>query len=105
MIAYGDGATTAALTPAESDGLLGDSEAFAAASEALGEDYAVATYLDFAPLVDLLSLAAAADPSLQQMLPYLESLDFLIAGSASDGERERLRMFIGIAAATVEPSA
>ncbi|MGI8462336.1 MAG: DUF3352 domain-containing protein [Solirubrobacterales bacterium] len=105
VIAYGDGATTPALTPEKSDGRLGGSDAFAAASEALGEDFAVATYLDFAPLVDLLSLAAAADPSLQQMLPYLEPLDFLIAGSASDGERERLRMFIGIAAATVEPSA
>ena len=105
VIAYGDAATGAAFEPGEAGGTLGESEGFSAAEDALGEDFDVTGYLDFAPLVELLGFASATDPSLQQALPYLESLDFVITGAGSDGEHERMRLFLGVADVVAEPSA
>jgi hypothetical protein len=105
VVAYGESATAAALDPGHAEGNLGESQAFGDAVAALGEDYDVTAYLDFGPVADLLELVAATAPSLDAALPYLESLDFVIAGSSSDGERERQRIFVGIAGITVEPTA
>jgi hypothetical protein len=96
VAAYGDAATEAALDPGAAEGTLEDNEDFAAAGERLGEDYDVSAYVDFAPLVDLLELAAVADPSLQQAMPYLSSLDYVVAGTSSDGERDSQRLFLGV---------
>ena len=105
MIAYGEAATSRRARPDEAEGSLGESRGIHRRRVELGEDYDVSAYVDFAPLADLLSLAAATDPGLQQALPYLESLDFLIAGSSTDGERVHQRAFLGIAEVIVEPSA
>ena len=105
VIAYGEAATVAALDPDEAEGTLGESDSFTAAESKLGEDYDVSAFFEFAPVADLLSLAAATDPALQQALPYLEALDFIVAGSSTDGERERQRLYIGISGITEEPSA
>ena len=105
VIAYGEAAAAAALDPSMAEGALADSEAFAEAQGALGSDYAVSAYFDFGPVVGLLDLAAATDPALQEAVPYLESLDYLVAGSTSDGERERHRVFLGVADIVADPSA
>ena len=105
VIAYGDSAAAAALEPDPAEGLLADGESFAEAEAALGEDYAVNAFMDFGPLVQILELAAATEPSLQEALPYLESLDFLVVGSASDGERQRHRFHLGVADIVTDPSA
>ena len=105
VIAYGDAATSAAIDPGSAEGTLADSAAFGAAEEALGSEFSVTAYLDFGPIVELLDLAAAADPSLQQALPYIESLDFLISGSSEDGERIHQKTFLGVADIVTDPSA
>jgi Protein of unknown function (DUF3352) len=93
VIVYGEGAAAGALEP---DPSLESSEQFRAASAALGGDFAVSLYLDFDPVTELLDLAATADPSIEEALPYLEAIDFVVAGSASDGDRDRQRVFLGL---------
>jgi len=93
VIAYGEGATTAALEPGET---LAESEEFRDATAALGDGFPVGLFLDFGPVTELLGAAAAADPSIDEALPYLEAIDFLIGGSAAEGGRDRLRIFIGL---------
>jgi hypothetical protein len=105
VIAYGEAATVAALDAAGAEETLGESERFTAAESELGEDYDVSAFVDFGPVGDLLDLAAATDPALQAALPYLEAVDFLIAGSRTDGGRQRHRAFLGISGITMEPSA
>jgi hypothetical protein len=105
VIAYGDNASAAALEPDPAVGALADSEAFAEAEEALGSGYAVSSFVDFDPLADLLGLAATLDPSLQESLPYVESLDFAVSGSVVEGERERHRVFLGVDDVVADPSA
>jgi hypothetical protein len=104
VIAYGEAATVAALDPRKADGSLGESQRFTAAESELGEGFDVNAFLDFTPIADLLDLAAATAPGLQRALPYLEALDFVIAGSSSDGGRERRRIFLGISGITTEPT-
>ena len=105
VIAYGEAATVAVLDPENAARTLADSERFAEAESALGDEYEVGSFVDFGPLVDLLGLAAATDPSLQGALPYLEALDFLVAGSSSGGERARHRLYLGISGIVTEPDA
>ena len=105
VVAYGEAATVAALDPEETEGTLGESESFTAAESKLGDGYDVSAFVDFAPIADLLSLAAATDQALQRALPYLEALDFMVAGTSTEGERERQRLYLGISGITEEPSA
>jgi hypothetical protein len=93
VVAYGEDATAAALEPDET---LESSEEFNAATEALGEEFAVGLFLDFGPVTELLDLAAATDPSIEQALPYLEAIDFLITGSSSESGRDHQRIFLGL---------
>jgi hypothetical protein len=93
VIAYGEDAASAALEP---DATLESSEEFRSATEALGEEFGVAFFLDFGPLTELLDLAAASDPEIEEALSYLEAVDFVIAGSASESGRDRQRILLGL---------
>jgi hypothetical protein len=101
VIAYGDDAAASALEPEDT---LRSNEEFAAATRALGEEFDVALYLDFGPVSELLDLAAAADPSIQEAQRYLEALDFVIAGSASEAGRDVQRIFLGLEEAVSGPA-
>ena len=93
VVAYGEDAAAAAVEPDET---LDSSEEFRDATAALGEEFGVGLFLDFGPLTELLDLAAASDPSVEEALSYLEAIDFVIAGSTSEGGRDRQRIFLGL---------
>jgi hypothetical protein len=94
VIAYGDEATEQAFEPS---GTLGDSDAFAAPADALGEDYSVAFFLDAGPALELAgSAGAASDPGFAEAEPYLEHLDYLVTGAVSEEERDRVRIVLGL---------
>jgi plasmid stabilization system protein ParE len=101
VVVYGEEAAAGAIEPERT---LESSEEFRAASAALGEDFAVALFLDFDPVTELLELAATADPSVEEVLPYLEAIDFVVAGSTSDGDRDRQRIFLGLEEAVSGPA-
>lgn len=81
------------LDPAET---LGDSDAFQGAADALG-DYTPGFYLAPQPLLELAEgLGAADDPEFQQARPYVQHLDYLIAGQQGDDDRRTLRAVLGL---------
>jgi hypothetical protein len=93
VIAYGDQTTDDAFAPTET---LGDSDAFASASEALG-DYGVTAFVDIGPALELAESAGATDdPEYAQAQPYFEHLDYLVTGASADEERSRLRVVLGL---------
>ena len=77
---------------------LDDSAAFKTAADALGGDFSPVTFLDFGPLTQLIDSfpQAASDPSFQRAKPYLDHLDYLIAGARSEGSRAALRTVLGL---------
>jgi hypothetical protein len=77
---------------------LGESEPFAAATDALGSDYAAILLLRFEPVLELFESTGAADtePDYQAAKPYLDHLDYLITGSRRDGNRAVMRFVLGL---------
>jgi len=96
FVATAGAATTEdALDPDES---LDESDRFNAARDALGEDVVPAFYLDFLPLLQLIESApeATSDPEFQAAKPYLDALDFFVAGSKLDGDRTTGSVVLGV---------
>jgi hypothetical protein len=84
----------AVLSPSSS---LGDSSAFKAAAGALGSEIVPSFYLDFQSILGLLSFPGIpSDPSLKQARPYLDRLDYVIAGSGLTGDRSDVRIVLGL---------
>ena len=81
----GQNSVDEALSPSSK---LGDSGTYKAATGALGGDLTPSFYLDFEPIASFLKLAqtSSPNPNLEQAMPYLDRLDYLIAG-ASDHAR------------------
>jgi hypothetical protein len=79
---------------------LSDSAAFKAAAGALGDGLTPSFYLDFQPIANLFELPGVLnDPRFEQIKPYLERLDYLIAGGGSSDGRVLLRLVLGVRAA------
>ena len=84
----------AALSPSSS---LGDSDAFKAAAGVLGSDIVPSFYLDFQPILGFLSFPGVpSDPSLEQVKPYLDRLDYVVAGAGNTGGRSNVRLVLGL---------
>lgn len=82
------------LSPSEA---LADSDTFQSASGALGEGLEASLYLAFPPIVGLLeSSGQTGDPSYQQAKPVLDALNYLVAGSGTDGDRAVGRLVLGL---------
>ena len=100
------------LSPEET---LADSDRFNAAREALGDDATASLFLDFAPVVSLIESSgeASTDPDYQQAKPYLDALDYFVAGSQIEGDTTTGSLVLGVkeptattedtAAATIVP--
>jgi hypothetical protein len=84
---------------------LGDSDAFQAARDALG-DFPPVAFIDFVPLFQLLESfqQVSEDPDYQRAKPYLEHLDSLVVGGRSDGGRASVRIVLGLREASSETS-
>ncbi len=84
---------------------LGDSDAFNSAADALGEDFAPVTFVDFVPLFQLVESfpQAQGDPDYRSAKPYLDHLDYLVLGGRRDQDRAEVRMVLGLRDAPAEP--
>lgn len=92
----GAGSVDRALSPPSS---LGDSATFKAATSSLGSEIVPSFYLDFQPIAGLLSLpGVSTDPNLERVKPYLDRLDYVIAGAGSAGGRKMVRIVLGVRA-------
>lgn len=85
---------------------LGESDGFQAAADALGGDFAPALYFDFEPVLELLDGIpdASSDPDYLSAKPYLEHLDYLIAGTRRETDRTSMRLALGLREAPSEES-
>jgi hypothetical protein len=77
---------------------LEDSDAFDSAADALGEDFAPVTFVDFVPLLELVESfpQAGNDPDYRSAKPYLDHLDYLVIGGRRDEDRAELKMVLGL---------
>jgi Protein of unknown function (DUF3352) len=98
-----DGKVVAGLADSVSDvfapsSRLADSAAYKAATGALGSDFSPTAFIDFGPLFQLVDgfPQASSDPGYQQAKPYLDHLDYLIAGTRSEGDRATVRVALGL---------
>jgi hypothetical protein len=76
---------------------IGESDPFGTAVDALGSEYAANVFLDFEPVLELFeSTGEGDDPEYQAAKPYLDHLDYLIAGQRRDGDRNVMRAVLGL---------
>jgi Protein of unknown function (DUF3352) len=77
---------------------LGDSDNFGAAADALGSDYAASAFVDFEPILELVDSTGEAegDPDYEQARPYLDHLDYLVAGQRREGDENFARLVLGL---------
>lgn len=80
------------------DETLGDSERFTTATGNLTEGATPTFFLDFPPLLDLIESQgqAADDPDYQSAAPYLHALDYMVAGSGTEGDRTTGSFVLGV---------
>jgi Protein of unknown function (DUF3352) len=83
---------------------LGDTDAFNSAVDALGEDFAPITFIDFVPLFQLVDsfLQTQGDPDYRSAKPHLDHLDYFVLGGRRDGDRTEVRMVLGLRDAPAE---
>jgi Protein of unknown function (DUF3352) len=95
VIGLGQDSVDEALSPSST---LGDSDGFKAAASTLGSGLEPSAYLDFQPISSFLKVADASSPNpeLEQALPYLDRLDYLIAGASSSSDRVESRVVLGV---------
>jgi Protein of unknown function (DUF3352) len=72
-----------------------DSDAYGAATEALGDEFPVGALLDFQTLVGFFEgLNTADEPDLNAALPYLARLDVFAAGASEDDDSTTVRFVL-----------
>ena len=83
---------------------LGDSDAFNSATDALGDDFAPAAFVDFVPLLQLVESfpQAQSDPDYRSAKRYLDHLDYFVLGGRRDQDRAELKMVLGLRDAPAE---
>jgi hypothetical protein len=87
---------TGADAPAAS-GTLGDSDAYASATDALGDEYEPQAFLGFRDLFAFAeSTGATTSPDYQAAKPYTENLTYAITGARTEEDRTFSRFVIGV---------
>jgi hypothetical protein len=102
VIAAGGAATIDDVTG--SGDTLDDSDRFGDATDALGDGETASFWLDFAPILSLVKSSGSSDPELQAALPYLDALDYVIAGGKLDGDRSTGTFVLGVKEASDDDS-
>jgi hypothetical protein len=96
VIGLGQDSVSAALNPPQA---LSTSAGFKSASSALGSGISPALYLDFQPLASLFEIPGViTDPQFSQVKPYLNRLDYVVAGTGRSGSRSLVRIALGVRA-------
>jgi len=95
IVGLGDRSVDDVLQPDET---LADSDAFGSATDALGSDYSAGLFLQFEPMLELLEGTGATegDPEYEAARPYLDHLDYLVAGRAREDDRYLTRVVLGL---------
>ncbi len=95
VVAVGGATVADVLSPSET---LGDSDRFKDAGGSLGDGATPSFFLDFAPILALAESTgqASSDPDYQMAKPYLDALDYFVAGSKVDGDRSTASIVLGI---------
>lgn len=75
---------------------LADSDAFNAAQGAIEDDLVPSLFVDFPPIIELIDSTGQISPDLEAARPYLNSLDFLIAGSGVSDGRATAQLVLGL---------
>ena len=103
VLAVGGATVADVLSPSET---LEDSDRFGDASDSLGDDVTTSFYLDFAPILSLVESTGQAtqDPDFQMARPYIEALDYFVAGGKIDGDRTIGSVVLGIKEASSDES-
>jgi Protein of unknown function (DUF3352) len=99
-----DGFLTAGLTGGD-DALrspedpLVDSDSFSSAAEALESDFEPTLYFDFDQMLEFFGSIpdVTSDADFQAARPYMERMDFVVAGVGADGDRSVVRIVLGLA--------
>ncbi len=93
VAALGQDSVDAALSPSKT---LADSPTFKTASESLA-GLEPSLYLDFKPIASLLNIpGVSTNPNLQLAKPYLDRVDYLIAGGGVKDARVLARIVLGV---------
>jgi Protein of unknown function (DUF3352) len=94
VVGLGENSVEAVLEPTDT---IGESDPFGTAVDALGSEYAANVFLDFEPVLELFeSTGEGDDPEYQAAKPYLDHLDYLIAGQRREGDRNVMRAVLGL---------
>jgi hypothetical protein len=103
-VVFAAGAATVddVLDPSET---LDGSDRFNSAKDALGDGSTPSFFLDFAPVISLVDSSASSDPDYQAAKPYLDSLDYLVAGGKLDGDRATGSLVLGVKEASGDSTA
>jgi hypothetical protein len=94
VVGLGSDSVDQVLSP---DSELDGSDAFEAATDAL-EGFSPVTFVDFVPLFQLVESfpQVTEDPDYQSAKPYLDHLGFLVMGGRSEGDRNSVRVVLGL---------
>lgn len=76
---------------------LDDDSAFKAGEDALGTGFSPLTFLRLSPFFVVAEKGGSkSDPGYIAAKPYLQKLDYLIAGTSADGDRSTVRFVVGV---------
>ncbi|MBA2522126.1 MAG: DUF3352 domain-containing protein [Solirubrobacterales bacterium] len=88
------------VAPAET---LDASDRFSTITDSLGDGATASFFLDFSPVIQLVESSgdeATSDPDYQMAKPYLDALDYIVSGSAAEGDRTTASIVLGVKEAT-----
>jgi hypothetical protein len=102
VVAAGGAATVDDVLNA--DDTLDGSDRFNAAKDALGDGETPSFFLDFAPILSLVDASGTSDPDYQAAKPYLDALDYIVAGGKLDGDRATGSFVLGVKEASSDDS-
>jgi len=93
VIGVGEAATADALAPADK---LGDSELFAQAKEALGDDFKPSFLISMPDLVKAVDASGETDPDWVKAKPYLEAFTVIASGGTFKDDEVHSRVVAGL---------
>ena len=96
LVVAGLGGSDPAGATVDPDESLSSAAPFTAATEALGEEFSASVYVALQDFLVVAEQGDEGDTDYGPVRPYTDALDYLVFGTAGDGDRERTRIVVGI---------